>query len=66
MTIVYPWHQEQWQYFANMMQSHSLPHAIMLSGPAGIGKHAFAKSLAASFICNHKLEDGSACGECKH
>lgn len=66
MNTVYPWHQEQWQYFANLMQSQSLPHAIMLSGPTGIGKHEFARSLAASIICNHKRENGLACGECKH
>ena len=65
-STIYPWQQEQWQYFANMMRTHTLPHAMMLCGPEGIGKHEFAKALTAAIICNDKTPDSFACGECKH
>lgn len=63
---VYPWQQEQWQYFINMLNAKSLPHAIMLNGPVGIGKHNFANKLVAAILCKHRSDDGFACGECKH
>lgn len=66
MKTIYPWQQEQWQYFANMVESENLPHALMLSGPEGIGKHHFAKRLVASLMCSQRKQGGFACGECKH
>ena len=66
MHTIYPWQQQQWTLFSNMMQANSLPHALMLSGTEGIGKHEFARSLAAGIICSSPTPDGMACGECKH
>ncbi len=66
MNTIYPWQQEQWQYFATMMQADSLPHALMLTGLEGIGKHEFAKALVAAIICKEPKSDGQACGVCKH
>jgi len=41
-----------------------LPHAILLVGPVGVGKNAFAEQLAALLLCE-ALEPGlTACGEC--
>ena len=65
-NTTYPWQNEQWQYFANMMNAHTLPHAMMLCGPEGIGKHEFARSLVEAILCKDKTPDGFACGECKH
>jgi DNA polymerase III subunit delta' len=40
-----------------------LPHALLLTGIAGIGKHAFARALATSLLCENP-HDVTACGHC--
>ena len=40
------------------------PHATLLTGPAGIGKFAFAQSLARALLCEAPGADGAACGTC--
>ncbi len=63
---LYPWQHEQWSSFVRMMSSDSLPHAILLSGPEGVGKHHFARSLTNAVLCSQADETGTACGQCKH
>ncbi len=63
---LYPWQQDQWDYFVRMQQSNTLPHAILLSGPEGIGKHDFANNVCAAILCQQVKDTGFACGECKH
>ena len=59
---IHPWQIGWWQQW---QQAHaSLPHAILLHGPAGIGKTAFAERLAQSLLCEAPLPDGQACGQC--
>lgn len=41
-----------------------LPHAMLLLGTQGIGKLAFAESLAHALLCESPQPDGSACGHC--
>ena len=47
-----------------MRSADRLPHALLLRGPAGVGKQRFAERLAAELLCT----DGSdeVCGECKN
>ena len=40
-----------------------LPHALLLTGPRGIGKGKVAEVLSAAVLC-HELKDGEACGVC--
>jgi DNA polymerase-3 subunit delta' len=40
-----------------------MPHALLVHGPAGIGKVEFARALAASALCETP-RDGLACGTC--
>jgi DNA polymerase-3 subunit delta' len=42
-----------------------LPHALLLSGPAGLGKLQFAQHFAATLLCKQPDEQGHACGTCK-
>lgn len=41
-----------------------LPHALLLIGPAGVGKTAFGEQLAALLLCESLGPDLIACGEC--
>ncbi|WP_172955052.1 DNA polymerase III subunit delta' [Sterolibacterium denitrificans] len=45
-----------------------LPHALLLAGPAGLGKQAFAMAMAARLLCEAPLAQGEAgalaCGCC--
>ena len=42
----------------------SFPHALLIHGPRGIGKHALALGLAQGLICETPCADGTACGVC--
>ena len=42
----------------------SWPHALLISGPRGIGKHALALHLAQALLCETPHADGSPCGQC--
>lgn len=40
------------------------PHAVVVTGPAGIGKFVLAQTLARAMLCEAPLADAHACGEC--
>ena len=40
------------------------PHAMLIAGPAGIGKRILAQSLAAALLCETPAPDGAPCGTC--
>ena len=42
----------------------SLPHALLLQGPRGIGKALLAERFAQSLLCEAPAPDGQACGSC--
>jgi DNA polymerase-3 subunit delta' len=42
-----------------------LPHALLLSGPPGIGKQSFAMTLAHALLCATPGPDGEPCGQCQ-
>lgn len=65
MTLpVIQWHATAWQQLQAGRRQQRLPHAVLLSGEAGIGKAEFADQLAASLLCEQPQEDGQACGTC--
>lgn len=41
-----------------------LPHALLLHGPAGIGKARFAEYFARSLLCEQQAAHGHPCGSC--
>lgn len=59
---MYIWHKSQWQHI--MQQQASLPHALLLRGRAGTGKHDFAIELAQTLLCSQPNEPHVACGKC--
>jgi DNA polymerase-3 subunit delta' len=40
------------------------PHAMLITGPAGIGKRVLAESLALALVCESPAPLGAACGAC--
>ena len=42
-----------------------LPHAMLLVGPAGVGKTVFAEELARLLLCESIAPDLTACGQCQ-
>lgn len=41
-----------------------LPHALLISGPRGLGKFDLARAFAESLLCERPSASGRACGEC--
>ncbi len=58
---VYPWHAAVWSTLTGDFGR--LPHALLLAGPAGLGKQDFALRLAAALLCSQPKAE-SACGQC--
>lgn len=63
MTALYPWQQSQWQQCVRAYKQQRLAHALLLTGPRGLGKLDFAKHLAQYRLCDQPQEQ--ACGVCR-
>ena len=47
-----------------IVDSEKIPHALLLSGPAGIGKMMAARAFVAYLNCENRTPDGDSCGKC--
>ncbi|ODN43298.1 DNA polymerase III subunit delta' [Piscirickettsia litoralis] len=61
---LYPWHNKVWQQLCRAMQAQSVPHALLLQGPAQTGKLTFARHFAVSLLCQQPSTQGN-CGYCQ-
>ena len=59
-----PGHEPAKERLRSMADSGRLPHALLLEGPAGIGKLALARAFAQYIHCTRRTPDGEPCGEC--
>ena len=59
------WHAELWAQLQQRRARGSMPHALLLSGPAGVGKQLFATHLAKSLVCEAESVEQQPCGQCK-
>ncbi|SHL97320.1 DNA polymerase III subunit delta' [Vreelandella subglaciescola] len=57
-----PWHSELWDQLWRLEQSGRFPHALLFSGPHGVGKQKLAEALVARTLCAEN--SAMACGEC--
>ncbi len=57
-----PWHQLELRRI--LAEGAGLPHALLIRGPAGIGKLEFAQALAKALLCERSDGQGMACGRC--
>ncbi len=58
-------HGEQLAALRRLSASGTLPHALLVTGPDGVGKTAFASIAAADLTCLAPEAGGAACGECR-
>jgi DNA polymerase-3 subunit delta' len=60
--MLYPWQMSSWHQL--IAQRARLPHALLLTGEAGIGKRQFAEHLAQYLLCEAKDANQMPCGSC--
>ncbi|HTD91094.1 MAG TPA: DNA polymerase III subunit delta', partial [Burkholderiales bacterium] len=60
---IYSWNMELFQQLAQ--RAAQLPHAMLFTGPAGIGKRIFARVVAQGLLCEHPLAPMTACSACE-
>jgi len=59
-----PWHEAPWRAFAAARRAGRMPHALLLWGPAGLGKGLLARRIAAALLCEAPEGEGP-CGRCR-
>ena len=60
--MAFEWHRPE---LARLLAAKStLPHALLLQGPRGIGKLVFARALAQALLCESPGAESYACGKC--
>ncbi len=59
-----PAHEQEKERLRQMVDSDRIPHALLLEGPAGIGKFALARALAQYIHCSNRTPEGESCGTC--
>lgn len=62
---MYAWHSDNWLQVSRYLKDKRLAHALLLSGPAAIGKLEFCMSFIQRLNCTNPTLDDYACGECK-
>lgn len=63
--VILPWQEALWSRVQSARNAGRLAHALLLAGPRGVGKHAFAQRLTASLLCESPAPGGGACGRCR-
>jgi len=64
VSAPYPWLEDLYRQLLARLASGRMPHALLLTGPEGIGKRALAESLAQAALCNTPDSEGAPCGRC--
>jgi DNA polymerase-3 subunit delta' len=64
-SLPFPWQQPQWQHLYRLHQADRLPHALLFTGQAGLGKYLFALHFAKTLHCTPALQTGKACQHCR-
>lgn len=60
----YSWQEAAWHRLMASYSAGRLPHALLVTGPEGLGKLEFARRLAARLLCQGSTAPQDACGEC--
>jgi DNA polymerase-3 subunit delta' len=62
---LFPWQEKLWQQLSITSVNNRIAHALLLSGPKGIGKYQFAIAFKNSLLCSDNEVGTPACGECR-
>jgi len=62
-AVPLPWQADAWQALVARLAGGNLPHGILVTGQAGLGKTLFAAAFARLALCRNP-EPGRACGRC--
>ncbi|MGY6276355.1 DNA polymerase III subunit delta' [Methylomonas sp. MgM2] len=62
---VYPWQHANWEHLLGYIRQQRIPQALLITGPAGVGKRRLADAFAQSLSCHAPSADYSACGHCR-
>ncbi len=62
---ILPWHEEVWARLQRARHDDRMPHALLFSGPEGLGKHAFVRLFAQSLLCDSPDARDLGCGSCR-
>jgi DNA polymerase-3 subunit delta' len=65
MNALTPWQQRIYTQAAEALDSGRMGHAMLICGPAMLGKRAVAESLAKRMLCREASDDRRPCGECR-
>jgi DNA polymerase-3 subunit delta' len=60
-----PWAAGAWTLWARRLADGRVPHAVLLAGPAGLGKRELAADLVGSLFCATPAADRRPCGQCR-
>lgn len=60
-----PWQRRIFDAAMKSHAQHRLGHALLLSGPANMGKRQVAEAIAKRLLCKTPRSDGFACGTCR-
>lgn len=58
-----PGHEDVKERLRNMADEERIPHALLLHGPAGTGKHALVRAFLQYVGCRNR-QNGDSCGSC--
>ncbi|MFM7783430.1 MAG: DNA polymerase III subunit delta', partial [Gammaproteobacteria bacterium] len=64
LPAVLPWQEAEWSRLLADLGAGTLHHALLLSGPVGIGKRQMADALVAAIVCERR-SPGGACVRCR-
>lgn len=62
--MIVPWLEPNWQAWERRLSQARVPHALLVAGPAGLGKRALVEAMAASLLCTDR-NAAHACGLCR-
>jgi DNA polymerase-3 subunit delta' len=62
---VLPWQRAPWRRLIRAHRAGRLPHALLVTGLAGLGKTRFARSLARYLLCTGHDHGEAPCGRCR-
>ncbi len=64
LPLLLPWHGPAVEQMEAAWKADRMPHALLIHGQPGLGKHRFARWLAQSLLCETRGPAPAICGHC--